>query len=245
MLRDLSTVFRKEWIEILDQFSRFKRGGWSVLLVFLFLGVFVPLQIGAEWAVTPVMYFYWPFMTASMTSTIVADSVAGERERHTLETLLATRLPDEAILLGKVLAAVSYGYAFALTNVAIGLLTVTVVHGDQAASMPWPRFLLLLSLIGGSACMVAGIGLLVSLRTATVRQAQQLFGVFFLAATMLPLLGWTAIGAERQAAILAWATSAGVDALGFRASFIVGGIGLCLTGYGILQFRRGVRVLED
>ncbi len=96
MLRDLWTVTHKEWLEILDQFLRLRRGGWSILLVVFFLGIFVPLQLGPGWANIPVMFFYWPFLTASMTSTIVSDAVAGERERHTLETLLSTRLSGNA-----------------------------------------------------------------------------------------------------------------------------------------------------
>ena len=43
MIRDTWTMARKEWLEIIDQFIRFKRGGWSVLVVILFLGIFVPL----------------------------------------------------------------------------------------------------------------------------------------------------------------------------------------------------------
>lgn len=245
MIGDLWTVIRKEWLEILDQFSRFKRGGWSVLLVIFFLGVFVPLQIGAEWAVTPVMFFYWPFLTASMTSTIVTDSLAGERERHTLETLLASRLPDAAILLGKVLAAVMYGYAFALTNLGIGVLTVTVKYGDAAVYMSWARFGVLLSLIGSSALLVAGLGLAVSLRTATVRQAQQLFGVFFLAATMIPLAGLAAIGSERQVRLVAWAQDAGIEGLGSWAAVIMTGIGTLLIAWSVVRFKRGSKVLED
>ncbi len=245
MITDIRTVFWKEWIEILDQFSRFRRGGWSVLLVIFFLGVFVPLQVGAEWAVTPVMFFYWPFMTASMTSTIVADSVAGERERHTLETLLATRLPDHAILIGKVLAATSYGYAFALTNLGIGMLTVWLRYRDAAVFMPWRTFGLLLGLIGGAALLVSGLGLVVSLRTATVRQAQQLFGVFFLGATMLPLVGLALLGDERKVRLLAWAQDAGIEGIGGWASVTMTGLGLLLLGVSLARFQRGTRVLED
>jgi ABC-2 type transport system permease protein len=244
-MHDLWTVIRKEWIEILDQFSRFRRGGWTVLLVILFLGVFVPLQIGAEWAVTPAMFFYWPFLTASMTSTIVADAVAGERERHTLETLLATRLPDTAILLGKVAAAVMYGYAFAVTNLLIGTATVLIRYGDAAVLMSGAQLAVLLSLIGGAALMVSGMGLVVSLRTATVRQAQQLFGVFFLVGTMIPLALMAALGAERQARLLAWAEDAGIVGLGAWASVIMTAVGLVLVGVGLLRFHRGTRVLED
>ena len=244
-MHDLWTVIRKEWLEIVDQISRFRRGGWTVLLVIFFLGVFVPLQVGAEWAVTPAMFAYWPFLTASMTSTIVADSVAGERERHTLETLLSTRLPDAAILLGKVAAAVLYGYAFAVTNLVIGTATVIIRYGDAAVLMSARQLAVLLSLIGGAALMVAGMGLVVSLRTATVRQAQQLFGVFFLAGTMIPLAMMAALDTGRQARFLAWARDQGIVGLGTWASVTMTALGLLLVGIGLVRFRRGTRVLED
>ncbi len=39
MIRDTWIVARKEWLEIFDQLLRFKRGGWSILLIIGFLGV--------------------------------------------------------------------------------------------------------------------------------------------------------------------------------------------------------------
>lgn len=245
MIADIVTVVRKEWLEILDQFMRFRRGGWTVLLVIFFLGVFIPIQIGAEWATTTVMFFYWPFLTASMTSTVVADAVAGERERHTLETLLATRLSDRAILLGKVIAAVTYGYAFALTNVAIGMITVQVRFGAEATRMSWSRFGVLLALIGSTSLLVSGLGLVVSLRAATVRQAQQMFGVFFLLATMVPLLAIAIAGPERQAAFSEWVAYEGVEGVGVWASLVSCGAALVLITFALARFQRGTRVLED
>jgi ABC-2 type transport system permease protein len=166
MIRDTITMARKEWLEILDQFIHFKRGGWSVIVVIIFLGIFVPLQLGPGWANLSLMFFYWPFLTASMTSTIVSDAVAGERERHTLETLLSTRLPDTSILLGKLLAAVAYGYAFALTNLLIGYITVKARYGPLAETMSASRFAALFVLIGAASSCIAGVGVSVSLRAA-------------------------------------------------------------------------------
>ena len=53
MIQDVLTVARKEWLEIIDQLLRFKRGGWSILLVVLFLGVISPLQMGTTWLSSP------------------------------------------------------------------------------------------------------------------------------------------------------------------------------------------------
>lgn len=239
MMTDLWTVVRKEWLEILDQFMRFRRGGWSILLVVFFLGIFVPLQLGPGWANLAVMFFYWPFLTASMTSTIVSDSIAGERERHTLETLLASRLSDAVILLGKVTAAVLYGYAFALTNLGIGMATVIVRHGDAAERMSASRFAALFVLLGTSAAFVSGLGVLVSLRAATVRQAQQLFGVILLVATMLPLLLVRVLAGETQQRIMEHAQRLGVDGIAWWASGAFALLAVVLLSVAIRRFKRG------
>ena len=54
------------------------------------LGIVTPLQMGSLWLTSPLMLAYWPLLSSGMVSTLIADAFAGERERHTLETLLAT-----------------------------------------------------------------------------------------------------------------------------------------------------------
>lgn len=239
MMRDTWTMTRKEWAEILDQFMRFRRGGWSILLVVFFLGIFVPLQLGPGWANFPVMFFYWPFLTSSMTSTIVSDSVAGERERHTLETLLATRLSDASVLMGKVIAAVLYGYAFALSNLAIGMVTVQLKYGDRAEIMSAGRFAALLALLGSSAFFVAGLGVFVSLRAATVRQAQQLFGVILLVATMVPFGLVQVLPLETRERVSATAQELGIEGIAWWTSGVCAALAVLLLAIAVRRFRRG------
>lgn len=239
MITDLWTVVRKEWLEILDQFMRFRRGGWSILLVVFFLGIFVPLQLGPGWANLALMFFYWPFLTASMTSTIVSDSIAGERERHTLETLLASRLSDASILLGKVIAAVMYGYAFALTNLGIGMVTVAVRYGDAAERMSPGRFAALVALLGATSAFVSGLGVFVSLRAATVRQAQQLFGVILLVATMIPLLLARLLAGEAQERLIEAARRLGVEGIAWWTSATCAVLAVGLLAFAVRRFKRG------
>ena len=63
---------------------------------------------------------------------MIPDSFAGERERHTLEPLLATPLSDRAILFGMISAAVGYGWGITLISMVIGLLATNLipVHED-------------------------------------------------------------------------------------------------------------------
>ena len=131
MIHDVWTVVWKEWQEFRDQLLSLRRGGLSALILALILGVVAPVQLGAEWVESRLIIGYWPFLAATMVSSLIADSVAGERERHTLETLLASRLSDSAILIGKIIAAVLYGVGFAVANLVIGLIAVNVAHGEN------------------------------------------------------------------------------------------------------------------
>ena len=142
---------------------------------------------------------YWPFLAATMVSSLIADSVAGERERHTLETLLASRLSDSAILIGKIIAAVLYGVGFAVANLVIGLIAVNVAHGENGLILFEPqRFVVTIVLTILASLLMAGIGVFISLRASTVKQAQQAFGIAIIVLTMGPLLLFNALSYDTR-----------------------------------------------
>lgn len=245
MIGDTWIVARKEWLEIFDQLIRFKRGGWSILLIIGFLGVLSPLQMGTGWLTSPLMFFYWPLLTTSMTSTLIADAIAGERERHTLETLLSTRLSDTAIILGKILAAVMYGAAFASTNLLIGWSVVNLKYGSGTLlTIPLFRLAALFALIGAGSFFIAGMGVFVSLRAATVRQAQQTFGVIILLLMMTPVLFVQFVAPELQEQLIASASTLGIEVLSLRVSAVVAAIAVLLNLAAIRRFKRGRLALD-
>lgn len=88
----------------------------------LFLGLLPALTMNAHLPPQVATFIYLPYVlltamiTAAQTGT---DLVLRERTSHTLETLLASRLPDEAIFGGKVAAAVLTGLAAALVTMAV------------------------------------------------------------------------------------------------------------------------------
>ena len=237
MMTDIWTVMWKEWQELLQGGDRGRLG----LLLFLgVFGVFMPLQMGRGWVKSPVMPLAAVWVSLFLVTTVVADSFAGERERHTLETLLASRLPDRAILLGKVGAAVTYGWGVTLIGLLISLVTVNVVHrGSGLLLFPTTVGLgaVILSLL--SAGLAAGVGVLVSLRASSVRQAQQAMSV-----TLMALIFGVAFGA--QALPVAWKVRlarmlAGMDA---TQALGVSAVVLALLDMGLLaaamrRFRRG------
>jgi ABC-2 type transport system permease protein len=181
MFRDMSTVIGKEIKEIFGQRGRFKGGRIGILVFLAVFGIFLPLQNGPDWIRSPLVMIYWAWIPFLLASGVVADSIAGERERHTLETLLASRLPDRAILAGKIGAAVLYAWGLTLICVLAGAVAITAVHGKGrllfyaapiAAGIAGLTFLV--------ALLASGLGVLISLRAASVRQAQQMFSVAFL-----------------------------------------------------------------
>src|SRR5688572_30714367 len=102
-MNDAWWIARKEWRELLGQGGMQGRQG-----MLLFLGAFgllLPLMNGRAWIESPLLAVTWSWVPMFLVMTVIADAFAGERERHTLETLLATRLSEPAILFGKMGAA--------------------------------------------------------------------------------------------------------------------------------------------
>jgi ABC-2 type transport system permease protein len=116
---------------------------------------------------------------------VVPDSFAGERERHTLETLLASSLPDKAILYGKMGAPVFLGWGVTLIALLSGLLTVNIVHWDGQLMLYSPTIAMAdVFLSGLIATLASGAGVLVSLRATSVQEAIQALTVAFMLSGM-------------------------------------------------------------
>jgi ABC-2 type transport system permease protein len=177
-MSDLLTMMWKESKDLLFQ------GGWRawirpVLLVGI-LGVYLPLQFGLGWLeLSPIEMYVILWIPFSVIISFIGDAIAGERERHTLETLLASRISDRAILLGKVIVTVGYAWGMALVSLLLGLVLVNLLsgHGSWVFYHPLDVFLEALALSLLSCVLGASAGVLISLRSATVRQAQQILSV--------------------------------------------------------------------
>jgi ABC-2 type transport system permease protein len=245
MIGDILTVVWKEWREFRDQIFRLKRGGLSALIALLMLGVFTPLQMGMIWLTSSLMLAYWPLLASGMVSTLIADAFAGERERHTLEALLATRLSDSAILVGKVIAAVLYGLLFTLVNILVGLVVLLSRHwGEDWVAPPISHLLLIVVLVTLACATLAGVGVFISLRAATVRQAQQTLGVLMMVLFIGPFLFLQMLGPEARLRLAAQLTQVGVDTITMWAIIGLGAAALVLNLLALARFRRGKLVLD-
>jgi len=176
----MSDILTMVWKEAKDVFFQ---GGWKSLIRPLFvvgiMGIYLPLQFGPRWVDLPpigMLLLLWvPFFVII---SFIGDAIAGERERHTLETLLASRMPDRAILLGKVVTTVLYAWGMGVFSLLLGLMLVDLFR-TQGNWMFYPLDLFVdaLVLILLASVLAASAGVLVSLRVATVRQAQQILSV--------------------------------------------------------------------
>lgn len=191
MLTDISIMIWKEWKEFM-RFQGGSRSGMTGLLIMIAIfGIVMPAQWGPMWVESAASLSLWTVIPLMLIGTIVADSFAGERERHTLESLLASRLPDQAILLGKIGAVVSYVWLVTQVVFIAALIPVNIFHGKGKFLIYKPEVAmsgLVLSFL--LAALMSNIGVLVSLRAATVKQAQQTLALsVFIFAYAIPMVG--------------------------------------------------------
>jgi ABC-2 type transport system permease protein len=201
-MKDITTMI---WKETKELFSQGGILGYLTPLILLAVGgVVYPLISWSSWVQLGSLEIpFILFLTYQLIVASAADSFAGERERHTLETLLASRMPDRAILLGKVGTLVGYGWVMNFSQLLLGWLAVNIVHW-QGHLVFYPFDVLLLTFALGLVVniLAASAGVLVSLRSATARQAQQMltvgglvvmlgitFGLLELTSNLLPSLG--------------------------------------------------------
>ena len=175
MMDDLCTMIWKEWKEFfLQRGSSRKTMLISALLPIILLGIVIPWRAGPAYVDNTVALVVPALMPLLFVLVLVADSFAGERERHTLETLLGTRLSDQVILLGKMTAAVLYAWAMFVITLAVAVLGINIMYGHGRLIMfPMSRLVPTLIYDFLLAVLLTCIGVFVSLRAPTVRQAMQ------------------------------------------------------------------------
>jgi len=191
VINAIRAMLWKEWTQLQSElFARDNlRGGILTTLFFVgAFGIFEPWQIGPGWIGSPIMLFsFVVLLPLAMVGTMIPDSFAGERERRTLEPLLATPLPDQAILLGKIGSAVGYSWGLTLVSMLLGLLTENLLYA-RSGLLLYPADLAIGTVGFGLliALFTASAGVLASLHAPTVRQAQQSLGVVITLPLIVP-----------------------------------------------------------
>jgi ABC-2 type transport system permease protein len=194
-MNDLWTIVWKEWRDAL--FPGGKLLSFRPIIFIVLLGVIYPLIDSKGWLTfSSVMILATVFFPYIFILNYIGDAFAGERERHTLETLLASRISDRAILWGKVIANVSSIWGMTIFATLLSVVVVNLAQGQR----PWTFYspvsgwfgVLILTLL--TCILSAGGGILVSMHSPTIRQAQQtlllgsvgLFILIYLAARSIP-----------------------------------------------------------
>jgi ABC-2 type transport system permease protein len=173
-MSDLKTIIWKEWKDFV--WSGGRSDLFRPLLVIAILGIVFPLTFKQRWieldSAVVLILLYAPFM---LIISFIGDAIAGERERHTLETLLASRISDRAILLGKVLVAVGFNWGLTVVCLLLGAIVFNLAqrNGQWVFYAPINLFIVVLILSLLTNLLAASGGVLISLKSATVRQAGQ------------------------------------------------------------------------
>ena len=176
------------------------------------------------------VYFFSPFfliIPVMGSSVIAADSFAGEKERNTLEALLATPLTDSELLLGKILVSFIPGMGitilgFLLYTATIDLMTVNTFGTYIMPTVPW--IVLILVLAPTLALLAIGVTVIISSRVKGFREAQQLSALL-----IIPILG------------LLFGQASGYLMLG---SFVMIALSIGIAIVDLIVFRFGLRLFQ-
>ena len=133
------------------------------------------------------LYFFAPFfliIPLMASSVIASDSFAGEKERRTIEALLATPISDSELFLGKILVSFIPSMmitviSFIIYSTVVDLLSFTIFNGRLLL----PNLVWILLIFGVAPTVaLASIGLIVmiSAKVKGFREAQQISGILLI-----------------------------------------------------------------
>ncbi len=138
-----------------------------------------------------VLYFFAPFfliIPIMASSVLGSDSFAGERERKTIEALLATPISDSELLLGKILVSFIPAMAVTVLSFAIFAAMVDVItFGIFNGMLLLPNLTYLIMIFGVAPTLALcsiGLTVMISAKVKGFKEAQQISVVL-----LLPVLG--------------------------------------------------------
>ena len=225
-------MLRKEASEFLGNVRTLR----VFFLVVLISGLLPTLSLEAPFHIPNTLrgalsIFYVVVAAVVVVAQTAPDLVIRERAGHTLESLLASRLPDAAIFAGKALTATLMGYAASLLTLAVQLMGAAVrLHTLRLLYLASPtgRWLALAAPLVIAAYM-ASVGTFVALRILDQWSAYMIT-VMSLGAIILPFaLHWIPLDVAAP-----WLRG---------AVAVLGGVDLVLLALGGRLFRRELLVL--
>ena len=217
MMADLRTVIWKEWLSL-----RRGQGRRQLLILTVslaFWAVWLPVQTGAGWMSDGILSILISILLPALVVAVtVPATIAGERERKTLSTLLSTRLSDDAILFGKLVVPVALGVVAMVAVLVVGLVAANAASWDGSARFYDPVVIVPDLIVGFQvAIAAAGLGVAISLRAKRVQDAQQTLTLMLMLPAMvlgagllllMETLGGVQVAAEQFDGISGWAVAA-------------------------------------
>jgi ABC-2 type transport system permease protein len=220
----LSSLMKKELYEVFGDRSSRRGGLFQSLVITAVLGVFLPYgHVGAWVSGTLDAVALFGLLPGLPAAVLAADAIAGERERGTLATLLASPVREATLLYGKWLAAVTFGFLVGVAALVLAHAVVFFHAGVFAISARVVVGALVAS--AGSAALMASIGVLVSMYVGHARAAQQVssvssmvlvFGGGHLASALHLALTWSTLWSGALGAIIVAVVALRLGALLFR-----------------------------
>lgn len=239
MIHDICTVIWKEWKSIFNMEGRFTTGPIPAAILIVIFAIFSASEEGAAFLSSWITVIFTVLFAATGVVPSLGDAFAGERERYTLETLLATRLPDRCILFGKIAAVLGFGWAVGLLYPIVGFVVVNV--SDAAGGLLLFRPLILISAVVGSLLLtlaITQVGVLVSLRATTVKQAQQVLTFVVLAIGLAPLFLVTKAFPHWQIGLMRMVSQIGAVSLVLIAMAALALVNAVLLLFATARFQR-------
>jgi ABC-2 type transport system permease protein len=180
-------VLRKELLEVFGDRHSLRGPLLQAGMLLLLTGILVPALDSSIWRepVAPVLLYQ--LLPAILASMIAADAFAGERERRTLETLLATPLSENAIFIGKTLASVTFALTVSLVSFTCALIVSSVRFGLLLMT---PQLITTVILGAAAASLLtSSIAVVISSYVGVARSAQQMSSM----ASMLLVVGTASV----------------------------------------------------
>lgn len=244
MIGDITTVMTKEWREFFSSGGDRRSGLVVLFIIAAVLGVYLPFRMGQAWITSPFMVLsYSIYLPLILVINTIADSIAGERERHTLETLLASRLSDRAIILGKLGAVVGYSLAFTIITALIAMIAANLSGGGSFQAYPIGVFGSIVAFALLFSLLLASVGVLVSLRASSVRQAQLAMSAALIIVILLPLLIYGTLSDTARQQFNSWIASANWATV-IEIAVVLILIDLMAIAVVILRFQRSRLILS-
>ncbi len=246
MTKDLRIVLWKEWRSLIHGQSR--RQLLLMTATLAFWAIWLPVQTGSDWMTDGILSILISILLPALVVAItVPAAIAGERERRTLPTLLATRLPDDAILFGKLIVPVVLGVAAMASVLIVGLIAANIASWDGSVRFYDPVVIVPDIIVGTQVAVAAAAGgVAISLRARRVQDAQQTLSMMMMLPAMavglllfvvMQLAGGVQVAAEQLDGTSGWLVA-------FVVILILGLVDLGLLASARRRFRRG-RLIAD